>query len=449
MVAASNLNQGPKPQPLKILTIDGGGLQAISTLLILNRLLETIGKQNCKPPKKPRKPRPCDVFDTIAGIGAGGWLAILLGRFRMDITSCLSEWYKITRCIEPQSKSDELRLRLLHHSYYNLDRLTEEIDRLTEMYGTGESLLEEDPEGARTRHVFVAALKSDKSDAKGYRLFRTYEPPKSTKLPKKLLPGPKNPKDYKISSAFAVTGAAKYFTKEWHEDIEQSGRTKFFDRKFPRPHNITELALDEMWAIYGTDVALSVVINIGPGLPSNLDFARIARRFSWGRSPLGSSRTVSSKEVKPSTTKQGMANPGDRDSTFVTQLDGPDSSRDPSAHLRFDASRPNPAADGEPKRAMKRFNTFGSMGRPMDEKLRRDEDEIERSIRVKLNNMRPGDAALYYRLAPPVAAQGTAQNDSSASLVAHDATMNYLDQPKIVTTIDDVAETARDGVSFV
>lgn len=66
-------------EPLKIITLDGGGLQAISTLLILNKVLETIAKENGVPVH--RKPGPCDVFDTIAGIGAGGWLAILLGRF--------------------------------------------------------------------------------------------------------------------------------------------------------------------------------------------------------------------------------------------------------------------------------------------------------------------------------------------------------------------------------
>lgn len=57
-------------KPLKILTLDGGGLQAISTLLILNKVLETIAKQNGVP--EHEKPRPCDVFDTIAGIGTGG-----------------------------------------------------------------------------------------------------------------------------------------------------------------------------------------------------------------------------------------------------------------------------------------------------------------------------------------------------------------------------------------
>ena len=89
---------------MRILTIDGAGLQGILTLVILNAVLEAIGKQN-----GDRKPRPCDVFDTIAGIGAGGWLAILLGRLRMDISLCLFTWYKIGR-IKPQSIPKELRL---------------------------------------------------------------------------------------------------------------------------------------------------------------------------------------------------------------------------------------------------------------------------------------------------------------------------------------------------
>lgn len=69
----------PQPEkPLKILTIDGGGLQGISTLLILDKLLGAIARNNGVP---DRKPRPCDVFAVIAGIGPGGWLALLLGRF--------------------------------------------------------------------------------------------------------------------------------------------------------------------------------------------------------------------------------------------------------------------------------------------------------------------------------------------------------------------------------
>lgn len=265
-------------KPLKILTIDGGGLQAISSLLILDKLLDTIAKNNKVPCGKPR---PCDVFDVIAGIGAGGWLAILLGRFHMDITTCLSEWYKITNRIEPRSRTEEIRMRAFHHCYFNPNRLVEQIDSLTKVYSTGQFLFDDRASEVRTRHVFVAALRSN---ASGYNLFRTYEIPGDAKLPKRLLEGPETPHLFKISSAFGVTGAAKYFSPPWDERMSKSGRTFFNDNKYPKPHNITELALDEVWGLYGTEVPLSIIVNIGPGLPSKTDVKQIAQRFSWGTS---------------------------------------------------------------------------------------------------------------------------------------------------------------------
>ena len=204
------------PQPLRILTIDGAGLQGVSTLLILNELLEAIAKQN-----GVRRPRPCDVFDTIAGIGAGGWVAIFLGRFRMGITSCLLEWYKIIDRIAQQSILTELRLRLLQHCHIDPHRLVEQVEKLTKGYGSGEHLFEPNPEGARTRHAIIAA---QKSDTKGYNIFRSYETPTSAKIPEWLREGPANPGKFKISSAFGVTGASRYFTPEWESKWSLAAR---------------------------------------------------------------------------------------------------------------------------------------------------------------------------------------------------------------------------------
>jgi hypothetical protein len=258
-------------KPLRILTIDGAGLQAISILLILDKVLSTIAKTN----GLHRKPRPCDVFDVIAGIGSGGWLALLLGRFHMDITACLSEWYEITQSITLKSKGDEMRVRISKNRYF--DHLMEHISDLTKVYGTGDYLFGDGTDSVRTRHVFVAALRSD---AKGYHLFRTYAVPASAKL----LEGPEYPARFKISRAFAVTGAAKYFSPAWTEKIARSGNVQFCDSESPKPHNITQLALNEMWALYGTEVPLSVIVNIGPGLPCNFDIKKIEQKSSWSLS---------------------------------------------------------------------------------------------------------------------------------------------------------------------
>ena len=269
----------PKPtKPLKILTIDGGGLQGISTLLILNELLNEIARNNRVPNSKPR---PCDVFDVIAGIGQGGWLALLLGRFQMDISSALADWYNLIECIAPRSKTEQLRMRLMQRSYFDTNRLVEQIDQLTEFYETDQHMYFTPPRGIRCKHVFVSALKTDSKDTNlEYYLFRTYDCPKSSKL----LDGPPDPREYKISHAFGVTGAAKYFTPPWKETTAKKAKLKFLDIKFPGPHNITELALDEVWGLYGVDVEISVVVNIGPGIPNAADYKKIAKRFSWGRS---------------------------------------------------------------------------------------------------------------------------------------------------------------------
>lgn len=420
------------PKPLKILTIDGGGLQAISTLLILDELLSAIAKNNGV---QQCKPRPCDVFDTIAGIGAGGWLALLLGRFHMDITSCLSEWYKITQSIAPRSGAEEMRMRLFHHCYFNPDRLVEQIDSLTRIYKTGEYLFRNDADGIRTRHVFVAALRSD---AKGYNLFRTYPIPQSAKLPNKLLEGPVNPEKFKISRAFGVTGAAKYFTPHWKEHMASSGKIRFSNTRFPEPHNITKLALDEMWGLYGTEVPLSVIVNIGPGIPNTFDVRQIARRFSWGRkvplnvpAPLKRPRSpAADEEHQP---KKRNTHPEGR-----TEL----SSEGPS--VRFQESKDKGDGGSGPsgrKRSIVRVNTFGSIkDRNMEVKMKKDETKIEDDIKTKLDYIYPGGSQLYYRLALDQAPQGTTLNDSSASGAALEATLNYLQSPPIGLKMDEIAK---------
>ena len=208
-------------KPLKILTIDGGGLQGISALLILNELLTTIAQQNHV---LDSKPRPCDVFDVIAGIGGGGWLALLLGRFQMDITAALAEWYNLIECIAPKSKSEEIRMRLLQHSHYDRDRLVEQIDQLTDFYGTDKHMYFTPPNDSRCKHVFVSALKNDpKGSSPGYSLFRTCDCPKDANV----LGGPPDPRHYKISHAFGATGAARF--SHHHEKImlQQKGNSNF------------------------------------------------------------------------------------------------------------------------------------------------------------------------------------------------------------------------------
>ncbi|OQU97004.1 NACHT domain-containing protein [Cladophialophora immunda] len=71
---------------LCLLSLDGGGVRGLSSLLILKKLMEGLD------PDDP--PKPCDYFDLIGGTSTGGLIAIMLGRLRMDVDQCI-EAYKI------------------------------------------------------------------------------------------------------------------------------------------------------------------------------------------------------------------------------------------------------------------------------------------------------------------------------------------------------------------
>ena len=62
----------------RILSLDGGGVRGLSSLLILRELMEEIGRR-----KNGNAPLPCEYFDLIAGTSTGGFIAIMLGRLRM------------------------------------------------------------------------------------------------------------------------------------------------------------------------------------------------------------------------------------------------------------------------------------------------------------------------------------------------------------------------------
>jgi patatin-like phospholipase/acyl hydrolase len=71
--------------PLRILSLDGGGVRGISSLYILKEIMAQLFRQQAfNRPNKPRSNlRPCDVFDMICGTSTGGLIALMLGRLEM------------------------------------------------------------------------------------------------------------------------------------------------------------------------------------------------------------------------------------------------------------------------------------------------------------------------------------------------------------------------------
>lgn len=102
-VRRKDTTRGP---PLRVLSLDGGGVRGYSMLIILQELMyrayvETEGK----PPKRDEIPKPCEYFDLIAGTGTGGLIAIMLGRLRLDIETCMDVYVRMTKKVFETDKT--------------------------------------------------------------------------------------------------------------------------------------------------------------------------------------------------------------------------------------------------------------------------------------------------------------------------------------------------------
>jgi len=63
----------------RVLSLDGGGVRGLSSLLILREIMEDIERRI----GADETPKPCEYFDLIGGTSTGGLIAIMLGLLGM------------------------------------------------------------------------------------------------------------------------------------------------------------------------------------------------------------------------------------------------------------------------------------------------------------------------------------------------------------------------------
>ncbi|KAI9717415.1 MAG: hypothetical protein M1812_004767 [Candelaria pacifica] len=95
-----------KGPPLRVLSLDGGGVRGYSMLILLQELMyRTFVETEGKAPRRDQIPKPCDHFDLIAGTGTGGLIAIMLGRLRLDLETCKDVYVRMTRRVFETDKT--------------------------------------------------------------------------------------------------------------------------------------------------------------------------------------------------------------------------------------------------------------------------------------------------------------------------------------------------------
>ncbi|KAI0544963.1 acyl transferase/acyl hydrolase/lysophospholipase [Xylaria curta] len=87
------MNSSPVAPPLRVLSLDGGGIRGKSSLLILENIMETIRQAK----GLESVPRPCEHFDLIGGTSTGGIIAIMLGRLGMTVDQCIQAYDRVAQ----------------------------------------------------------------------------------------------------------------------------------------------------------------------------------------------------------------------------------------------------------------------------------------------------------------------------------------------------------------
>ncbi|KAJ5190029.1 Acyl transferase/acyl hydrolase/lysophospholipase [Penicillium cf. griseofulvum] len=80
---------------LCLLSLDGGGVRGLSSLLILKDIMTQLNSAR----EDSEVLKPCDVFDLIGGTSTGGLIAIMLGRLEMGVDECILAYTELMESV--------------------------------------------------------------------------------------------------------------------------------------------------------------------------------------------------------------------------------------------------------------------------------------------------------------------------------------------------------------
>jgi hypothetical protein len=135
---------------LFLLSLDGGGVRGLSSLMILKQLMEAID------PRQP--PNPCNYFGVIGGTSTGGLIAIMLGRIRLTIDQCILAYNELApKVFNKVHHRISLRNGQTQGRFDHVAR-EDEVRGLLKTYRMDPEALLQEPEEGSSCKVFVARV---------------------------------------------------------------------------------------------------------------------------------------------------------------------------------------------------------------------------------------------------------------------------------------------------
>ncbi|KAL5635602.1 hypothetical protein ACGC1H_004415 [Rhizoctonia solani] len=241
---------------LRLLSLDGGGIRGLSSLLILKEIMGRIKRDE----GLPEIPRPCDYFDLIGGTSTGGLIAIMLGRLRMSVSDAIEAYVKLSDRIFSQHKhkwqEGKFKASLLENAIKEI--VSEQSSSDGEDTRMFDPLLQGNSQSKGCR-AFVCALSSENMEAKIPVHFRTYD--------SEWNPMP----NCKIWEAARATSAAPTFFKSI--TIKNEGIPITFVDGGLAVNNPTVRVLLEAKAVF-PDCAVSCILSIGTGQAKTISMSK-------------------------------------------------------------------------------------------------------------------------------------------------------------------------------
>ncbi|RVD89309.1 uncharacterized protein DFL_000323 [Arthrobotrys flagrans] len=235
-------------RPLRVLSLDGGGVRGLVTL----RLLKAVFEKACI------TQHPYQVFDMIGGTSTGGLIAIMLGRLKMSLDECIAAYLKVMGKIFPQTSKFE-KCTKLSGDFYDEKTLEDAIKEIVgQKLGDPEAqLLDKDLDEKNPDNdckIFVMAVRADKVNNRGPVFLRSY--PNQVNMPE--FP------DIKVWEAARATSAAPAYFKPL-----SIGGVELLDGGLGANNPLGWL-WTEMLSVFGPARPTSTFLTIGTGMPSNV-----------------------------------------------------------------------------------------------------------------------------------------------------------------------------------
>jgi predicted acylesterase/phospholipase RssA len=232
---------------LRLLSLDGGGVRGLSSLMILEKLMDSVAVNNTSPPK------PCEYFDLIGGTSTGGLIAIMLGRLEMSVKECIKAYTDLWDNVF-QKKRHRINVIGQLQGRFDSESLEEAIKLLLDERDVRrEELMQTSETKAK---CFVCATSKETGEV--VRL-RTYHSPRGRS------------RDIKIWEAGRATSAATTFFKPI--TIGQFNQT-FVDGALGANNPIRELwsEAQDLWPAERFEETVQCIVSIGTGMPSTIPF---------------------------------------------------------------------------------------------------------------------------------------------------------------------------------